>query len=459
MQTLSNITNLTAKRMLIVGMARSGIAAAELAAVFGIKPVLNDLRSEESFEGKLEHLKAMGAELRLGMKAEDALFDCDALMISPGVPINAPVIKKAEEMQIPVLGELEFAARFIRSDMVALTGTNGKTTTTSLVAHIFETADKKTVAAGNIGYPLSNAVREVGEGGMIVCEVSSFQLETTDMFHPAAAAVLNITEDHLNRHGTMENYIALKRHIFDAQTADDFVILNYDDEATRKMAENQKGKVLFFSRLQEVAEGAYVKDGVITLRMDGKETALVAADDLPIPGPHNLENALAAALLCHVRGVHRDDLCKGLLTFQGVEHRIEFVCEKQGVRYINDSKGTNVDSTVKAVLSMKKPTALILGGSEKDADFTPLAQVIMENPVIAHCIVMGETGPKIEKALRDAGYHAIHKSASMEESVHIAAQLMKDGGNVLLSPACASFDMFKDYEERGRVFKQLVNEL
>lgn len=275
--------------------------------------------------------------------------------------------------------------------------------------------------------------------------------------------MLNITEDHLNRHGTMGNYIALKRHLFDAQTEHDFVILNYDDEVCRNMSNNQKGKVLYFSRLAEVNEGAYVKDGVITLRMDGQEVSLCHMDELIIPGPHNLENALAASLLAYTRGVSAADIAKGLVTFRGVEHRIEFVREVHGIRYINDSKGTNVDSTVKAVLSMKLPTVLILGGSDKDASFDPLAGVIMETPEIRHCILMGQTAEKIEKSLLTAGFTRLIRVNSMQEAVEKAKELSKEhettGGNVLLSPACASFDMFRDYEERGRIFKDIVRAL
>lgn len=449
-------------RMLVVGMARSGIAAAELAASLGIVPVINDLKTEDQFAGQLEGLKKLPVEWKLGMKAEEALPGCDALLISPGVPIQSPVVRLARDMGIPVVGELEFAARHKKCAMTALTGTNGKTTTTSLLAHIFASSGVHTVAAGNIGYPMSSAVRETENGDRIVCEVSSFQLETTSAFHPAAAAVLNISEDHLNRHGTMENYIALKRHIFDAQTESDYAVLNWDDAVCRKMAGGLRGRVLYFSRLSELSEGAYVKDGVITLCVDGCVHALCREEDLIIPGPHNLENALAAALLAFVSGVSAQDIAKGLATFTGVEHRIEFVREKDGVRYINDSKGTNSDSTEKAVLSMKNSTVLILGGSDKGTGFDKLARLIAETKEICHCIVLGETAEKIAKSLAGAGFAAVTKACSMEEAVKTAAQLAKAfpcGGNVLLSPACASFDMFRDYEERGRVFKEIVNNL
>lgn len=452
-------TYLVGKRMLILGMARSGIAAAELAASLGIQAVINDRKTEDEFQGALDSLKKLPVEWRLGEKAEDVLPSCDALLISPGVPVQSPVVRMAREMGIPVLGELEFAAVFAPCDMVALTGTNGKTTTVSLLGHIFECAGRHTVVAGNIGYPMSSAVMEVGENDMIVCEVSSFQLETTRYFHPSVGAVLNISEDHLNRHGTMENYIALKRHLFDAQQPEDACVLNGDDADCLGMQAKQQGRVFLFSRTREVENGAFVRSGMLTLRLNGNEETLCHQDDLIIPGPHNLENALAASLMARLSGVSAEDIVKGLTTFSGVEHRIEFVKEVDTVRYINDSKGTNVDSTIKAVLSMKAPTVLILGGSDKHVSFDPLAEVIRNTPEISHCVLMGETASQIEDALKKVSYDAIWHAADMAEAVEKARTLSVKGGNVLLSPACASFDMFSDYEERGRVFKQLVFEL
>lgn len=451
--------HLAGKRMLILGMARSGIAAAELAASLGIRAVINDRKTEEEFQGALDCLKKLPVEWRLGEKAEDVLPSCDALLISPGVPIQAPVVRMAQEMGIPVLGELEFAACFAPCDMVALTGTNGKTTTVSLLGHIFESAGRHAIVAGNIGYPMSSAVMEAGEKDMIVCEVSSFQLETTAYFHPSVGAVLNISEDHLNRHGTMENYIALKRHLFDAQQMEDACVLNANDAACLGMRDGQKGKVFLFSRTREVENGAFVRNGMLMLRFNGLEETLCHQDELIIPGPHNLENALAASLIARLSGVCAADIVKGLTTFSGVEHRIEFVKEVDTVRYINDSKGTNVDSTIKAVLSMKAPTVLILGGSDKHVSFAPLAEVIKNTAEIRHCVLMGETALQIEQALQAVSYSSVHHAANMQDAVEQARRLSVQGGNVLLSPACASFDMFSDYEERGRIFKQLVLDL
>jgi len=447
------------QRVLIVGMARSGIALAQLLCREGADVTVNDMKAKEAFGDKLDVLKEMPIHFRLGENGLDALEGKDLLIISPGVPIDAPIVKAARERNIPVSGELEIASRLIRGNLVAVTGTNGKTTTVSLLGAIFEAAGKIAHVAGNIGYPLSAAAMESKYDDAVVAEVSSFQLETTDTFHPLAAAVLNVTEDHLNRHGTMEVYISLKRHIFDAQDESNFAVLNYEDAACRKMAEGLKAKVLFFSRLHEVKEGAFVRDGQMIIRLDSQERVICKTDEIRIPGPHNLENALAAACIAYVRGVPAPVIRHALRTFQGVEHRIEFVRELDGVRYINDSKGTNTDSTIKAVQSMQAPTVLILGGYDKHVSFLPLAEEIRKTPLIHHCVLIGATADQIERELKETGYTAILRAATLEEAVEICRSLSAPGGNVLFSPACASFDMFEDYEQRGRIFKEIVHHL
>ena len=447
------------KKVLIVGMARSGIAAAQLLHRAGAVVTVNDMKPEDAFGEKLNVLRELDISFRLGEDGIDALKGQDILCISPGVPIDAPIVRAAKAAGIPVTGELEMASTLAKGALLAVTGTNGKTTTVSLLGAIFEAAGKVAHVCGNIGYPLSAAAMESKYDHVIVAEVSSFQLETTETFHPLSAAVLNVTEDHLNRHGTMEVYTGLKRHVFDAQGPEDFAVLNYEDEACRKMAEGLKSKALFFSRLHEVEQGAFVRDGKIVVRIGSEEKAVCEAEELRIPGPHNLENALAAAAMAFSRGVPAPVIRQALRTFPGVEHRIEFTRELDGVRYINDSKGTNVDSTIKAVQSMKAPTAIILGGYDKHVSFDPLAEEIVRTPLIENCVLIGVTAPQIEAALRKVGYTAIHHAGSMQEAVDMCRALSKPGGNVLLSPACASFDMFEDYEQRGRVFKQIVNEL
>ena len=447
------------KKVLVVGMARSGVAAAQLLRAYGAEVTVNDSKSEEELGSQLRPLEGLQLTRRFGCPAMDLLEGMDVLVISPGIPDTAPFVVRAKEAGIYVIGELELAAQLSKGTLTAVSGTNGKTTTVSLLGAIFEAAGKVAHVCGNIGYPLSAAALKSRFDDVVVAEVSSFQLETTRTFHPLTAAVLNVTEDHLNRHGTMEVYTGLKRHIFDAQTAGDYAVLNYEDEACRRMAKGLKGQVLFFSRLREVEKGAFVRDGQIVVRMGGEERNICGAEEIRIPGPHNLENALAATAIAYSRGVPAPVIRHALRTFPGVEHRIEFTRELEGVRYINDSKGTNVDSTIKAVQSMRAPTALILGGYDKHVSFDPLAEEIVRTPLIQHCVLIGATADQIENALRKAGYENIHRAGSMEEAVALCRGLSQPGGNVLLSPACASFDMFEDYEQRGRVFKRIVQEL
>ena len=447
------------QRVLVLGMARSGVAVAELLCRQGAVPLLNDRKSKQELGDALAPLRGLPCEWHLGEEPIPLLDISDVLLISPGVPIDSPVVLAAREKGIPVTGELEVASQLAAGTLVALTGTNGKTTTVSLLGEIYRAAGKIAYVAGNIGYPLSAAAMKSKPEDMLVAEVSSFQLETTDTFHPRVAAVLNITEDHLNRHYTMENYIAVKRHIFHRMNGADTAVLNYDDPACRKMAEGLAAQVAWFSRTQEVERGAFVKEGRITLRWKGEEKPVCGVDEVYIPGPHNTENALAAAMMAYASGVPTAVIRHTLRTFKGVEHRIEFVRELDGVRWYNDSKGTNVDSTIKAVQTMRAPTVLILGGSDKHVSFDALAKEIMASGQIARVVLCGATAPQIERALLDAGYTAIFRAERYPEMVKLCRELAQPGGNVLLSPACASFDQFTDYEQRGRVFKDLVNAL
>ncbi|MBR6570555.1 MAG: UDP-N-acetylmuramoyl-L-alanine--D-glutamate ligase [Clostridia bacterium] len=450
---------LNGKKILLVGMARSGIACAELLKKHGAVPMLNDRKTLDAFGSDLDGLKDIGCEFRLGEDPVSLLNEADVLIISPGVPVNAPVVLAAKEKGMPVAGELEAASTLLKSPYVAISGTNGKTTTTTLVGKIFENAGRITHVAGNIGYPLSAVAMKDRAEDMTVVEVSSFQLETIETFHPRVAALLNITEDHLNRHGTMEEYIRLKKRIFENQTADDFAVLNMDDPELVKMVPDLKAQVAFFSRTQKVENGAFVEDGKIVWQWHGERRAICDADQILIPGPHNLENALAAAAMTSAMGIPAPVIRHTLMTFTGVEHRIEKVRVFEGVSYINDSKGTNVDSTIKAVQSMKAPTVILLGGYDKHTDFMPLCREIVASGQIAHAVVLGETAEQICRQLKEAGYTAITHAESLQDAVDKARALAAPGGNVLLSPACASFDMFRDYEERGRVFKDIVNQL
>ena len=451
--------NLNNKRILVVGMARSGIAAAELLHRHGAVAVLSDRKKEDAFGTELDVLRSIGCEFRLGEDPVAVLEACDGLVISPGVPITAPVVKAAQEAGKPVVGELELAASLLQGDMVAISGTNGKTTTTTLLGKIFENAGRTTHVAGNIGYPLSAVAMESKPEDVSVVEVSSFQLESIETFHPHVAALTNITEDHLNRHGTMEEYIRLKKRLFENQTAEDFAVLNLDDPTLAAMADDLKGQVAFFSRTQPVENGAFVEDGQIVWQWNGARRIICETDRILIPGPHNLENALTATAMACAMGVPAPVIRHTLLTFTGVEHRIEKARVFQGVTYINDSKGTNVDSTIKAVQSMKAPTVILLGGYDKHTDFMPMCREIAATRWIEQVVVMGETARQIREQLEEAGFTAITQAYSLQDAVEKARALAVPGGNVLLSPACASFDMFRDYEERGRIFKEIVNAL
>ena len=447
------------KKVLVVGMARSGVAAAQLLCRAGAHVIVNDSKTREALGDALLPLEALPVEWKLGMPAAEALPGAQALVISPGIPDTAPFVKQAREAGIPVLGELELAYQLAPGEMVAVTGTNGKTTTVSLLGEIFRNAGRVAHVVGNIGYPYSQAALEARDEDIFVCEVSSFQMETADTFHPKVAALLNITEDHLNRHGTMEVYTAMKMRMFRNQTSEDVAVFNADDPALEPLTSQVNSQVMLFSRKREVESGAFVRDGQMLLRWKGQEKPVCGVEEIRIPGPHNLENALAAACVAFAMDVPAPVIRHSLRTFKGVEHRIEFVRELEGVRYINDSKGTNVDSTIKAVQTMQRPTAIILGGYDKHCDFTPLAREMLASPMIREAVLIGATADQIESTLRREGFTAIHRADTLKAAIDRCRALAADGWNVLLSPACASFDMFSDYEARGRIFKELVNEL
>lgn len=448
------------KKVLVVGMARSGIAAAQLLRANGALVTINDSKTEEELGEALSVLEGLQLERRLGCPAEGLLEGQDVLVISPGISINAPFVRKAREMGIYVTGELELAWQLSRGTLVAVTGTNGKTTTVSLLGEIFRNAGRVTHVVGNIGYPFSLAAMVSRKEDVHVCEVSSFQMETADTFHPHVALLTNITEDHLNRHGTMEVYTEMKMRIFRRQTPEDWAVFNADDPALEGLEKQVRSRVLKFSRKKTVREGAFVRDGEVIIRIGGEEKTVCRTEEIRIPGPHNLENALGAVCCAAVMKVPVPVIRHSLRTFPGVEHRIESVRILDGVEYFNDSKGTNVDSTLKAVETMTRPTVLILGGYDKKVSFDALSREIMEKrDIIRETVLIGETAGKIEESLRAAGYQQILRADSLRDAVMTCRQIAEDGWNVLLSPACASFDMFKDYEERGRAFKRIVREL
>ena len=448
------------KKAMVLGMARSGIAAAKLLLLRGAEIWVYDQKKKEDFQGALDEIEKAGAHLLLGdAHPENYLNGLDALIISPAVELNHPLVVRAKELGIEVIGEIEYAYRESNGLLLAVTGTNGKTTTVTLLGEIFKNAGRTTFVVGNIGAPYSAAVPSMRAGDVTVCEVSSFMLETTVKFHPAIAAVLNISEDHLNRHGTMENYIALKERIFERSTPDDFVILNYDDPVVRDMQKRTRGKVVWFSSRESVPYGAFVKNDTIVFGSESSNVQVCGTKEVFIPGEHNLRNALAATAMAMCAGIPAPVIRHTLRTFKGVEHRIEFVREVKGVRFINDSKGTNVDSTIQAVRAMDRDTTLILGGYDKHCDFTPLVKEIMGSE-IHRILLIGATANQIAETLEKNGFtNYEHCGTDFKRTVSRALEITPEGGNVLFSPSCASFDMFTDYEARGRIFKEYVKAL
>ena len=451
--------NYEKKKVLVVGMARSGVAAAQLLRAFGADVTVNDSKAEAELGAQLKPLEGLQITRRFGCGAMELLEGMDCLVISPGIPDTAPFVVRAKEMGIYVIGELELAAQLSRGTLTAVSGTNGKTTTVSLLGEIFANSGRVTHVVGNIGYPFSLAALVSKPEDVIVCEVSSFQMETADTFHPHVALLTNITEDHLNRHGTMEVYTALKMRMFSNQTPEDYAVFNADDPGLNGLSKQVRSKVLKFSRKKEVREGAFVRDGHIMIRMDGTERKVCRTEEIYIPGPHNLENALGAVCVAAAMKVPIPVIRHSLKTFRGVEHRIERVRELDGITYINDSKGTNVDSTIKAVQTMSDPTVIILGGYDKHTSFDPLSREIVNSPMIRKAVLIGETAGLIQTSLNRAGFRETEYAQSMGDAVEKARKSADKVWNVLLSPACASFDMFRDYEERGRVFKEIVQAL
>ena len=451
--------NFEGKKVLVCGMARSGVSAAQCLYELGARVTISDSKAEEKLAEALQPLEGMDIRRCLGDQAQPAdLESYDLAVTSPGIPMQAPILRAVQAAGVPLIGELELGAQVSRAPLYAVTGTNGKTTTTTLIGEIFRNLGKTTYVVGNIGYPFTACALQCGEEDVAVAEVSSFQLETISTFHPHIAVMCNITEDHLNRHGTMEEYIRVKERIFENMGQGDYAVLNLDDPIVRGMAERIPCAPAFFSRRQEVETGAYLEGEEVVFSLNGHKKRVLRADEIRIPGEHNLENALAATALTMLAGVPAPVVRHTLKTFPGVEHRIETVRTVEGVTYINDSKGTNVDASIRAVRAMKVPTVLLAGGYDKHTDFLPLAREILASKIHT-VVVLGDTAEQIERALRTVGFESILHAKTFEEAVLLARSCAREGENVLLSPACASFDMFQDYEERGRVFKEIVSRL
>ncbi|MHB0740684.1 UDP-N-acetylmuramoyl-L-alanine--D-glutamate ligase [Peptostreptococcus anaerobius] len=451
------------KKILVVGMARSGLAAARYLLRQGAVLVVNDSKSEEDLKGTCQELESMGdVRFILGRNPNiDEVEDIDMAVVSPGVPLDLDYIMAIKMNRKKVISEIELAYQAgLKKNIrfVGITGTNGKTTTTSLVGEIFKAQGVETYVVGNIGNPAIEAVEMAGDGAVLVTELSSFQLESIDMFSPTASTVLNLTEDHLNRHHTMENYAKAKARIFENQVDDTVCILNYDDPITRSMAEDCHADVVFFSRKDKFERGIYLDDdNNIIVNNEIEEIALLKADQLSLPGGHNLENCMAAIGLTLALGVEIEVLVKVLKTFKAVEHRLEYVDTVKGVKYVNDSKGTNPDSTIKAVQSYNDPIILIAGGYDKGSDFNELFEIAKD--YVRSVVILGQTGDLIEDTARKHGFTDLYRVNDLKEAVEKSAQIAKEKDIVLLSPACASWGMYNNYEERGREFKNLVADL
>jgi len=454
---MPNPIELRGKRVLVVGLARTGVATALFCATRGAHVAATDLRKEAEI-AEAGTLRSNGVVLHLGQHDSAILDQQDLVVTSPGVAANAPLLVAARAKGITVWSEIELAYRFLRDDccLIGITGSNGKTTTTTLIAHILATAGLPSTLAGNIGTPLISALDSLARGANVVTELSSFQLELIESFRPNISVFLNLTPDHLDRHGSFSAYTRAKARIFENQIASDAAVLNADDADTTALAPSRP-RVHWFSRKKVLDSGAYLRRDEIVFRSHRSsiEEALLHVSDIPIPGAHNLENVLAAAVAARLAGAEPAAISKGVRTFAGVEHRLEFVAEIAGVRYYNDSKATNVDATLKALDAFPGRILVILGGKDKGSDYTPLRKPLREKGVLA--LLIGAAAAKIESEI--AGSVAIDRVDTLERAVEGAFHAARSGDVVLLAPSCASFDQFQNYEHRGRVFKELVHQL
>lgn len=447
----------TAKKILVLGAAVSGISVARILAGRGAAVTLSDAKDAAHLKHDVSGLAAAGVALALGRQDEALLDGVDILVLSPGVSVYIPLVEAARRRGVTVMSEIEVAYRLTKAPIVAITGTNGKTTTTTLTGEILKAAGRETVVGGNIGQALSAEVQGVGAAGVVVAEISSFQLEGVIAFKPHIAAILNLTPDHLDRHRDLATYQAMKERIFANQTKEDYLILNYDDPAVREMARRAPSQVVYFSRASELPAGVFVQDGVIKIAWLDETLDICPLADLKIPGAHNVENALAACACAYFAGARPRDMAAVLAAFTGVEHRIEPVATLNGVTWYNDSKATNPESSVKALEAFPGRIILIAGGRDKNTDlgeFMNLARAKTD-----HLILLGEAADRFAAAAERHGVRAIHRVPDFPAAVALAHSLARPPQLVLLSPACASYDMFNNYEERGRTFKDLVRRL
>ena len=445
------------KKILVVGMGKSGKAAVHALLSLGAKIFAQDSNTADKMDAEfIKYLNENKVQTYFGETPSD-MSAFDVLVLSPGVPPTLDFVNAARESGAEIIGELELAYRLSDGKYVAITGTNGKTTTTTLVGEIFKASGRTTSVVGNIGNPVVTEGINSKGSDWLVAEVSSFQLETVHEFRPVVSAILNLTPDHLNRHKTMEAYGQAKAEIFKNQDENEYLVINLDDKLCYSLAKNCKAKIIPFSRMEKLELGAYLDGDNLVLNDGNKIHQICKRDELRIIGDHNIENVLAAAAICFYAGIEMSVISEAVKAFPGVEHRIEFCGEVNGAKYYNDSKGTNVDASVIAIKALRENIILIAGGDGKSQDFKELAEKL--HPAVKALVLLGRDAPIIEKAARDAGFTEIYNEKDMQAVVRKCYELAEPGDNVLLSPACASWDMYPNFEVRGEDFKTCVKEL
>ena len=443
------------KKISVIGAARSGVGAAKLVKKLGGIPFVSDFSPKEKMYDAVNQLEIEKINFEFGGHS-DRVYESTLMIVSPGVPNDSQVVKTARAKGINLISEVEFAYHYCKGKIIAITGTNGKTTTTSLCGHVFNTCGYKTHVAGNIGLAFSEIALDVQEGEFVSLEVSSFQLDLIDKFKPAAAMILNITPDHLNRYeNSVEKYAQSKQRIYENQDSNDFLILNKDSQSVMDYLSDHKSKSIYFSLDEEQTNGCFIKDDKVIYKLDGKEKFICSRNDIKIRGEHNLANAMS--VICAAKAFNLDNkgIIKGLQTFESVEHRLELVRQIDGVKYINDSKATNVDSVWYALKSFDEPILLILGGQDKGNDYNQIKELVLQK--VKKIYAIGSSAEKVFNFFHQDVKVEIEKS--LEDAVKSSSRESRSGDVVLLSPACASFDMFNNYEHRGKVFKETVNKL
>lgn len=446
--------NVAGKNVLVVGLARSGVAAAEFLVRGGARVTVNDAKPEDELR-EAAALRAKGVQVIAGSHPPELFEKSDLIIASPGVPLALEPFKRARAAGVPVLGEVELAARFMRGRLIGVTGSNGKTTTTTLIGELLAFAGLNVQVGGNIGTPLISLVETSRDEGFTVIELSSFQLESVEQMHLFAAVLINITPDHLDRYPSMDDYAAAKARIFRHQEPQDVAVLNADDDRVSKMNSLTTAHVVYFSRKRELDEGIFLRGDELINRLGGREQVLITRGEIALRGDHNLENVMSALAVGLACGASADSMREAVRNFKGVEHRLEFVAEINQVKFYNDSKATNVDAAIKSIEAFPQGLILILGGKDKGGDYAPLAPLVAER--CEQVILIGAAADKIAAALDKT--RPLHRAATMPEAVELGYRLSGPGKVVLLAPACASFDMFENFEHRGRVFKKAVESL